>query len=148
MRPTIYDTTRARDDRKVCRARAHGVAPSSRASSRVAPLLSTRGLQDRRSVSDNFEERRARASLLHARSRWPCPFSFQTDYVPVMSVCCERVRVCVMGRASPAMYPLAYCFAGVSPPRNPFSKNKNWSFLHVCPLWQNRNEYGYFLDIL
>ena len=33
----------------------------------------TRGLQDRRSVSDNFEERRARASLLHARSRWPCP---------------------------------------------------------------------------
>ena len=57
------------------------------------------------------------------------PFSFQTDYVPVMSVCCERVRVCVMGRASPAMYPLAYCFAGVSPPRNPFSKNKNWTFL-------------------
>ena len=52
------------------------------------------------------------------------PFSFQTDYVPVMTVCCERVRVCVMGRASPAMYPLAYCFAGVSPPRNPFSNRR------------------------
>ena len=39
LRPTIYDTTRARDDRKVCRARARGVAPSSRASSRVAPLV-------------------------------------------------------------------------------------------------------------
>ena len=37
------------------------------------------------------------------------PFSFQTDYVPVMSVCGERVRVRVMGRASPAMYALTYC---------------------------------------
>ena len=33
------------------------------------------------------------------------PFSFQTDYVHVMSVCCERVRVCVMGRASPESGP-------------------------------------------
>ena len=54
------------------------------------------------------------------------PFSFQTDYVPVMSVCCERVRVCVMGRASPAMYLLIHWT---------FSKNKNWSFFaHVPPL--------------
>ena len=100
-------------------------------------------------VSLTTSKRGARELVYFTRGRdGRAPFSHQTDYVPVMSVCGERVRVRVMGRASPAMYPLAYCFAGVSPPRNPFSKNKNWSFLHVCPLWQNRNEYSYFLDIL
>ena len=80
-------------------------------------------------VSLTTSKRGARELVYFTRGRdGRAPFSFQTDYVPVMSVCCERVRVCVMGRASPAMYPLAYCFAGVSPPRNPFSKNKNWTF--------------------
>ena len=80
-------------------------------------------------VSLTTSKRGARELVYFTRGRdGRAPFSFQTDYVPVMSVCCERVRVCVMGRASPAMYPLAYCFAGVSPPRNPFSKNSNWTF--------------------
>ena len=85
-------------------------------------------------VSLTTSKRGARELVYFTRGRdGRAPFSFQTDYVPVMSVCCERVRVCVMGRASPAMYPLAYCFAGVSPPRNPFSKNKNWSFFARVP---------------
>ena len=55
----------------------------------------TRGLQDRRSVSDNFEERRARASLLHARSRWPCPL-FISDRLCACDVSLLRAsaRVC------------------------------------------------------
>jgi len=85
-------------------------------------------------VSLTTSKRGARELVYFTRGRdGRAPFSFQTDYVPVMSVCCERVRVCVMGRDSPAMYPLAYCFAGVSPPRNPFSKNKNWSFFARVP---------------
>ena len=136
LRPTIYDTTRARDDRKVCRARARGVAPSSRASSRVASLVMMHPRVRHKhvdyrtgEVSLTTSKREARELVYFTRGRdGRAPFSFQTDYVPVMSVCCERVRVCVMGRASPAMYPLAYCFAGVSPPRNPFSKNSNWTF--------------------
>ena len=68
---------------KFARARARRCAVIARIITRSfschdAPSCTpqTRGLQDRRSVSENFEERRTRASLLHAslRSRWPCPF--------------------------------------------------------------------------
>jgi len=77
-------------------------------------------------VSLRTSKRGARELVYFTRGRdGRAPFSHQTDYVPVMSVCGGRVRVRVMGRASPAMYPLAHCFAGVSPPRNPFSRNKN-----------------------
>ena len=110
------------------RHRAHHHAQLLSCHDAPSCMPQTRGLQDRRSVSDNFEERGARASLLHARSRWPCPLFISDRLCACDSVCRERVRVRVMGRASPAMYPLAYCFAGVSPPRNPFSKNKNWTF--------------------
>ena len=76
-------------------------------------------------VSLTTSKRGARELVYLTRGRdGRAPFSFQTDYVPVMSVCGERVRVRVMGRASPAMYALTYC----SPPRNPFSKNSNWTF--------------------
>ena len=68
-------------------------------------------------VSGNFEERRMRASLLHASLvEMAVPPFHQADYV----------RVRVMGRGSPAMYLLIYWT---------FSKNKNWSFFaHVPPL--------------
>ena len=83
-------------------------------------------------VSLTTSKRGARELVYFTRGRdGRAPFSFQTDYVHVMSVCCERVRVCVMGRASPAV-PASIRFAGVwpgvSPPRNPFGKNKNWTF--------------------
>ena len=57
-------------------------------------------------VSLTTSKRGARELVYFTRGRdGRAPFSFQTDYVHVMSVCCERVRVCVMGRASPESGP-------------------------------------------
>ena len=61
-------------------------------------------------MSLTTSKRGARKLVYFTRGRGGrAPFSFQTAYVPVMSVCGERVRVRVMGRASPAMYALTYC---------------------------------------
>ena len=92
LRPTIYDTTRARDDRKVCRARARGVAPSSRASSRVASLVMMHPRVRHKhvdyrtgEVSLTTSKREARELVYFTRGRdGRAPFSFQTDYVPVI----------------------------------------------------------------
>ena len=121
-------TLRGRDDRAAARARRY--APSSRASSRAASLVmmhprdaTNTWTMDRRSVSENFEERARASWLLHAslRSRWPCPF-----FIPgrLCARACDGAVACYV------------------PVYIGHLANKNWSFFATC-LWQNRNEYGW-----